>query len=240
MADEENQFDFCKNVDIHFLDYHTSVQNPVAISCEHGFSSVLVELGRLKELVSYIDKNSDKSISATCLIDFPYGSSSHDLRAYAVHSAKEKGAKHIEIIAPYGLIVKKDFHAVHTDIENIVKACDKLQMGLTYVIDQNSSFINESSRIKMCKIVSNLRLPCLSLSAGFYDDEISHKDNILNLRKFKDKIGPETKLKIYTDLLDENDFSMYIKAGCDKIGLPLPIAPKIVQAYNELIHKEAI
>ncbi len=244
MNDQENEeskptFDFCDKVDLHALSPSIPLDAVVAVAGEHGFRGVVVTLGRLQELVKEITKPifGDKSILPICTIDYPQGMSSTDVRAYSIQSAKEKGAKEVEIVAPYHLLVAKDFKAIYEDAQNLMNVASRAGIEIKYVLDQNSEFVDESISAKICRILSSTRIPVVSTSLGFFDEKIDHADNILKMRNIKNKVG--CNMKVFIGSESPNDLASYIKAGADIIGLPWNKAPYLVHAYEDIVQKKA-
>lgn len=61
-----------------------------------GFRGISTDTNKIKELSSKlknIKANVDNGILPICRIDFPYGNSSLDIRAYSITSAKENRCK---------------------------------------------------------------------------------------------------------------------------------------------------
>lgn len=239
MIEEENKFDYCEKVDLHALDFNANLNSVVAVAAEHCFRGIVVTLAKLPELVKEINRPSfgDKQILPIVAIDYPYGNSSVDIRAYSIASAKEKGAKEIEIVAPYPMLAKRDFRGIYEDAQTLVTTAAKYGMSLKYVIDQNSEYIDDSVRTKICRIVSSTRVPMLSTSLGFFDQAVDHSDNIVKMRAMKNKIG--CTIKAYIKTGDPNEFALYPKAGADIIGVEWKKGPQIVHAYENMVQKKS-
>lgn len=234
-AENNEEFDFCNNVDLHILDIKTSLNSVVAVAGEHAFRGIVVPLGRLEQLVSCINKPllGCKKILPICMIDYPSGSSSLDVRNYMIMAAKEKGAKEVEIVAPYQLIVEKEFRKIHDDISGLNATAVKMGITLKYVLDQNNEILDDGVRTKICRILSSNKVPILSTSLGYFDGKLDHTDNILKMRGTKAKLS--CKMKTYINNCSIDELSLYIKAGCDIIGLDWKNAPRLVHGYKALV-----
>jgi deoxyribose-phosphate aldolase len=240
MIEEEiKQFEYCDKVDLHALELSTPLDAVVSIAGEHGFRGIVVTPGKLASLVKEINKPNYgcQNIIPICAIDYPYGNSSIDVRTYSVTSAKENGAKEIEIVAPYHLIVEKDFRHVYEDIQSILTAAKKYEIAVKYVLDLNSPFIDDAIRTKLCRVMTSTRVPAISTSLGFYDENIDHGDNILKMRNIKNKVGCTIKTFVRTN--DPNSFAMYPKAGVDIIGVDWKKGPFLAHAYEEMVLKKS-
>lgn len=166
------------------------------------------------------------------MIDFPYGNSSCDIRAYSITSAKENGAKEVEICHPVSLFEDADFRKIYEDILNLRNIAKKINISLRYVISEEIKPIPDGVKTKLSRLLSVSNLDNIGLK---FNNTTSHTDNIIKMRFFKSKLN--AKIKIITDNLTKDDFSSYIKAGADIIGLPIKQAPFIIHAYEEMINK---
>lgn len=238
MDDKENRFDYCTNVDLHILDAPNSIETAVAIAAEHGFRGIVVPISQLEYLVKLLKKTSDDcKILPICILDYPYGSSSQDIRTYSILSAKEKGAKEIEIVAPYHLYQKKDFENILADMKSLVLTANRAGISIKYIIDQNSGFVEDSMKTKLCRMISSSKMPIVSSSSGFFDKDINHPDNILKMRALKSKTN--AIVKVFINTINPTEFAMYPKAGADIIGLQWNKAPHVVHAYEDLIENSS-
>lgn len=239
MSEEKvRQFEYCDKVDIHAIDLDSPLDLVTAIATEHGFRGVVVTLNRIEELVKNISKDTlaDKKIVPIAVIDYPYGSLSTDVRRYSILSAKEKGAKEVEVVAPYSLFISRKFKEIGDDIQNLASAAKESNIKLRYVIDINSAFIDESVRTKIMRIVSNNQIEDVSTSLGFYDKKVDHSDSVLKMRNMKSKTGSQTKSFISDASVA--DLTLYAKAGVDTVGLDWKLAANVVHSYEDIINKK--
>ncbi len=236
---EENnkKFNYCGKVDLHALDDSIPLDMAVAIAAEHGFRGIVVGLNKIEELVKLINNPTfgDKSIKPICAIDYPFGSASMDVRIYSIHSAKEKGAKEIEIVAPYSLIYDELFRKVFEDAESIMKAANKLGITVKYVVDRGNPAINDAVQTKLLRMISATKIPVISTSLGYYDKSEGHSDEIIRMRAVKNKTS--CQIKVYIPNCGVDDLASYAKAGTDIIGLDWNQAACIVHAYEDMVEK---
>ncbi len=235
IENEEKYFDYCDKVDLHALGHNVNIQRVALIANEHGFRGVVVPLVQLDTLVKASKNLGYDDLLTICAIDYPFGSSSLDVRNYSIMAAKEKGAKEIEIVAPYHLIANKDFRRVYDDAQNVISTAKKANIGIKYVIDQNGPFFDDEVRSKLARLIDNTRLPTISTSLGFFQNKSDHADNIIKMRTLKSKAG--CAIKVYIDSKDVEDIVSYVKAGCDIIGLPWDDAVRLIHDYENLVQK---
>jgi deoxyribose-phosphate aldolase len=235
MVENEEDFNYCKFIDVHIFNSNVSMKHAAMISVEHGFRGIVTNLVNIDHLSKEINNISDSDILPICIIDYPFGSSSLDVRNYSILSAKEKGAKEVEIVAPYDLILDQDFHAVSNDLKSLLNAANKANIGIKYVIDYSNKLIDDNTRLRMSRILSSIKTPLVSTSLGFYDKIINHSDNIIKIRDLKSRGRCKTKIYIPGEITPEN-IATYAKAGTDIIGLDIEVAPNLVHAYQNSVN----
>jgi deoxyribose-phosphate aldolase len=234
--EEQVKFDYCNKVDLHALGPSINLNNVVCLASEHGFRGVVVSLGRLENLIQAIKACGNKEILPICTVDYPLGFSSLDVRNYSVMSAHEKGAREVEIVAPYHLIADEDFHRIYKDAQGIMNTANKTETNIKYVLDQNNSYMNDRIRSQLAKIVLSTKIPVVSTSLGFFSEKVDHADEIIKMRNLKSKARCNVKVYLHTSEVD--DIASYVKAGADIIGLPWDKAPYLVHAYEDMVEKK--
>jgi len=236
---QDQQFHFCNKVDLHCLNDSVDfdLKSIVSLATEHDFRGIVVPLGKLEELSKTIDKNS--TVKPIGIIDYPYGSSSTYVRGCSIWNAKELGAKEIEIVAPYHLIVganNKDsqaFKRIAQDVDNINTITKKAGLTVKYILDQNFVVVSDDIRTRLYRILSGSKVSSISTGSGFFDDNVNHSDAIIKMRTLKNKTS--SAIKCFVPDCDVSDFASYVKAGADVIGLDWKIAPSIVHGYENLV-----
>jgi deoxyribose-phosphate aldolase len=238
LNEEQPAFNFCNKVDLHTLDPYSDLSSLVAIAGEHGFRGISVLSCRLESLIKEINKPlyGNKDIIPVSLIDFPFGQSSMASRSYSVLDAKEKGAKEVEVVAPYGLFAEEEFGKIHEDLKNLTTAAAKANVKFRYIIDYKSPYLNDVIKTKILKILSIIKPNSVSSASGYFDGDVDNSDNILFLRNIKTKASCE--IKTYLSNIDINDFAVYPKAGVDIVGLDWTEAVNIAHAYEDILQKE--
>lgn len=230
-------FDYCDKVDLHALNPNANLSGVVSIAAEHGFRGIVVPMGRLERLIAAIKAYGTKEILPICAIDYPFGSSSLDVRNYSIMSAHEKGAKEVEIVTPYHFIAVEDFRLVYNDAQSIMNTAKKAGVSLKYVLDDGNPYMNNDKvRSQLTRFVRDAQIPYVSNSLGFFPQKGDHADNIIKMRNFKSKAGCD--MKVYLSSKDVDDIAAYVKAGADIIGLDWNQAPYLVHAYEEMVQKK--
>ncbi len=229
---DENRFSFCEKVDLH-VTTDANLRSVVAVACEHSFRGIVVGSNKLESLVKIINNHGDKAIKAICMVDYPLGNGSMDIRSYAIISAKEKGAKEVEICAPYDLINEENFQQLLEDGQNLIKISSKYDVPLKYIIDKSRLNCSDETQAKVYKMIGSLKIPCVSTHLDNMRKNHSRSDDIINMRNLKSKIS--TSVKVFLENCDVEDFSSCAKAGADIIGLDWTLAPNFTHMYEDMV-----
>lgn len=228
------EFNFSQRCDLISIDPIDPIDYVAATAIEHGFRGISTHICNIPRL-SEILKDSD--VVKIGIIDYPFGGSSQAARSYAIHTAKENGCDEVEIVAPYAQIAYGYLKEIDSDLDTITTTSQKLGIKITYVIDHNSEYLDKGIFTRVCRVIAKYKPDNICLSLGFFDNDISHSDNIVKARSIKSKIGINTKICI--DNVDAGTMSMYPKAGIDILGLDWKTAPNLVHAYNAMLTKKA-
>lgn len=232
MNDLEETFDYCSNVEI-YAKNNCKISNLVAVASEHNFKGIVVDSNRISDLTKEL-KNINSDIIPICTIDSPDGNSSVDIRAYSIVSAKEKGAKEIEIYAPSYLIETRDFRKIYEDLQNCINISLKNDIPFKYIINDMYKTLPDDMKTKISRLFSTINLAYLGFCFSKQDN--TYSDNIIKMRFFKNKIA--SKIKTYLKDPSKEDFASFVKAGVDTIGLDWDIAPYLVHAYENMMIKK--
>lgn len=222
----QDVFSFCGKIDLYCLN-GLKLDMSVAVAEEHAFRSVVVTQDCLDELVSLTDGT---DISPIVLADYPNGNSSLDIRNYSIISAKEKGAKEIEITVPYKRL--RDNKAFD-DCKALVATADKHNIEVRYCLDVNRLQLTEQVLKGLEKVLSMNKMSSLSLEIK---NDINHSENILNMRRIINKT--KCKVKVYLDDSTAENVSDFVKAGAEWIGLGWSKAGNIAATYNDLVRRD--
>lgn len=223
-----------KNIDLHALDYYANPKDVVSIAAEHGFRGIVTTQGMIDKYSKLINRSGvgDKNIIPICAIDFPFGSLSTDVRTYSILAAKEKGAKEVEIVAPYHLFCRQYLPDIKKDLDNLVYMAKKVEITLKYVIDGNSMFMSDYVQKRVIDMLTKVTPDYVSTSLGFYDDfeGYSHEDSILFSRTLHKKY--KLNVKMYGRNVNSEYLNLYKKAGVSIIGLDWNKAVYAAYDYN--------
>jgi deoxyribose-phosphate aldolase len=228
------EFNFGQRCDLISIDPSDPIDYVGATAIEHGFRGVATHISNIKRLSETLG---DSEVVKIGIIDYPFGGSCQAARAYAIHTAKENGCDEVEIVAPYMQIAYGFLKEIDSDLDIITTTGQKLGVKVTYVIDQNSEYLDKGIFTRVCRTISKYKPDKICLSLGFFDKGIDHSDNIVKARSIKSKVGINTKICINS--IDAGTLSLYPKAGLDILGLDWKAAPNLVHAYNAMLTKKA-
>jgi deoxyribose-phosphate aldolase len=239
MEPEKQVFAYCNKVDLHALDLDQNLKPVVALAIEHGFRAIVVPHVRIPDLVAaintvIIDKEERPLIVPVAAVDYPFGTMPQDVRSYSIMSARECGAKEVEIVAPYAHLANKSFDKVNDDVKTLQSMASKTDVVLRYVVDQYCDLFDDGVKSRLYRLFAMNKVKAVSTSLGFYeDDSFDHSDNILKMRHVKNKTAAQVKSFIRTT--NPAMFALYPKAGSEIMGVEWQTAPSMVHKYEEMV-----
>ena len=230
----DKKFNFCPRIECHALDYFTHVDKITLNAIEHGFRGIVTLPGRVEQFRYFVNKYARTSKpKIICVIDYPFGCQSIDVRAYQVQSAKMHGANEVEVVAPYSMFVQGDVESISTDIKTLCGIATECKMKLRYVLDTECMFISEKMRNFVCHKIAGSNINIISTSLGYYDDDISISDRVFWLRDIRSLSG--CQIKTYINTKDPEEVSTLVKAGVNIIGLEWQHAIYVAHAYENIV-----
>lgn len=239
MESEKQVFAYCNKVDLHAFELNQNLKPVVALAIEHGFRAIVVPHVRIPDLIAaintvIIDKEERSLVIPIAAIDYPFGTLPKDVRSYSIMSARECGAKEVEIVAPYVHLANKSFDKIDDDVKTLQSMASKTGMTLRYVVDQYCDMFDDGVKSRLYRLLAINQVKSVSISLGFYEDEgFDHSDNILKMRHVKNKTAAQIKSFVRTT--NPAMFALYPKAGSEIIGVDWQTAPSMVHKYEEMV-----
>lgn len=220
---EEEVYNYASSVDIHCIGSKYRLDNVVALAVEHGFRGIVTLPCFIEDLAKELKKQ-NSAILPVCVLDYPYGVSTTDVRNYSIIAAKEKGAKEIEIVCPNHLV--GDFKQIENDVRALSLVASKSGLKLKYLVD-TSTLAEEGCLTRIGRICHNFGVGI----SVFNSKRIDHSDNILKIRSIKNKTNIKTKVYLADPTIEI--VTLYNKAGIDVLSFDAKNAASIVHEYEE-------
>jgi|694.fasta_scaffold05897_36 deoxyribose-phosphate aldolase len=126
-------------------------------------------------LVKSIKNLIPKTITVSCLIDYPLGISDIKTRRFAIEQAAKAGATAVDIAMPQNLAANRKYDKIRDDIKSSKEFCDTNNIEIRYTLEYR--IFDHHCLKKICEIFENHQVKYVFPSTGFFLDNLA--DNIL-------------------------------------------------------------
>lgn len=173
---------------------------------ENNMASVCIPpsyVKRVKEI--YRD-----TLKICTVIGFPLGYNTTAVKVFETTEAVKDGADEVDIVINIGDVKNNDFEKIKAELEEVRKAAkDSI---LKVIIE--TCYLTEEEKIKLCKIVTEVKADFIKTSTGFGSAGAALSD----IELFKQNIGPDVKIKAAGGIRTREDFISFSESGCSRIG----------------------
>ena len=174
---------------------------------KYHFASVCVNLTNVPLCAELL---ADSGVMVCCVVGFPLGAVTPEVKAYETKRAVELGAQEVDMVINICDAKNGDFGKIEDEIREIKAACgDKI---LKVIIE--TCYLTEDEKIAMCRAVTNAKADYIKTSTGFGTAGATIEDIIL----FRENIGPDVKMKAAGGMKTYEDMLAFLAEGADRLG----------------------
>ena len=164
-----------------------------------------------------------------CVIGFPAGNSTIDVKVFEAAKACKDGAVEIDMVINVGKALQGDWDYVEREIGSITGICHELG-AIVKVIFETDYVTKASDIVKLCQICTNIGADYVKTSSGFgfvkgNDGKYSYEGaTISNLKLMKESVGPHVKVKAAGGVRTLDGLIAVQEVGCTRCGATATIA----------------
>ena len=164
-----------------------------------------------------------------CVIGFPAGNSTVDVKVFEAAKACKDGAVEIDMVINVGKALQGDWDYVEREIGSITGICHELG-AIVKVIFETDYVTKASDIVKLCQICTNVGADYVKTSSGFgfvkgNDGKYSYEGaTISNLKLMKESVGPHVKVKAAGGVRTLDGLIAVQEVGCTRCGATATIA----------------
>jgi deoxyribose-phosphate aldolase len=162
-------------------------------------------------------------IGVCTVIGFPHGSSLPDVKAFETERAFTEGAAEMDMVVNVGKVLSGDWRYVRDDIQAVLDVTRR-RSGILKVIFENDYLPDDSVKIKLCEICSELKVDFVKTSTGYgfvkgadgrysYDGATDH-----DLKLMRQHCAPEVQVKAAGGVRTLDDALRVLSLGVTRIG----------------------
>jgi len=198
-----------KHVD-HTLLKPTACWEDIYVLCgealEYGTASVCIP----PSYVSRIKQTFSGELTICTVIGFPLGYQTTGTKVAEAEEAVMAGADEIDMVINLGDVKNGDHDNIVEEIRSVKKV---IGTKILKVIIE-TCYLTDEEKITLCDLVTRGGADYIKTSTGFGTGGAVLAD----IQLFKKHIGPGVKIKAAGGIRSKEDLTMFIEAGCDRIG----------------------
>lgn len=191
---------------------------------EFGFFGVCVN-GAWVQLARHLLEDTD--IKVVCVVGFPLGAMSADVKRYETEAAIDDGATEIDVVLNIGRLKDGDDKYVVRELRDVVEAAQDHPVKV--IIE--TCLLTEEEKIRACHCVLDSGAQFVKTSTGFGNAGATIQDVQL-LRRI---VGPRFGVKASGGIRDAFTALSMIKSGANRLGTSS--GPEIIRGVPEALQK---
>lgn len=221
--------EFAKMID-HSILHPTLTDDDLKRECEvavkYNVASVCVKPYAVKQAVELL-KGTDVLVG--CVIGFPAGNSSIQVKVYEAETACKEGAVEIDMVVNIGRVLQGDWDFVTEEIKSVTDVCHR-HNAIIKVIFETDFVTDKKDKIKLCEICTDVGADFVKTSTGFGfvkqpDGSYNYTGaTIEDLKLMRKHCGPEVRVKAAGGVRTLEDLTEVRNAGADRSGATATIA----------------
>ncbi len=187
---------------------------------EYNVASVCVKPYGVKKAAELL---SGSDVLVGCVIGFPHGNSSTEVKVYETEAAIRDGAVEIDMVINIGKALGGDWDYVEEELKTLA-AVTKKHNAILKVIFENDYMPDDDHKIRLCEICSRVKVDYVKTSSGYgfvkgadgkYSDDGATAHDIALMRKHS---GPEVKVKAAGGIRTLDDMIKLADLGATRVG----------------------
>jgi deoxyribose-phosphate aldolase len=214
----------------HSILHPTMTDEDLRRECEvakkYDVASVCVKPYAVKQAVELL-KGTDVLVG--CVIGFPAGNSSIDVKVFETEVACNDGAVEIDMVINIGKALQGDWDYIEKEIGAVTQKCHE-NGAIVKVIFETDYVTKKEDIVKLCEICTKVGADYVKTSSGFgfvkgNDGNYSYTGaTIPNLELMKKSVGPGVKVKAAGGVRTLDGLLEVQKAGCSRCGATATVA----------------
>ena len=208
----------------HSILHPTLTDDDLRRECEvarkYNVASVCVKPYAVKQAAEFL-RGSDVLVG--CVIGFPAGNSSINVKAYETETACKDGAVEIDMVINIGKALQEDWQYIEEEIKTVVETSHRYG-AITKVIFETDFVTKDEHKIKLCEICSKVGADYVKTSTGFgfvkgQDGKYSYAGATAhNLSLMRKHSAPGVKVKAAGGVRTLTDLLKFKELGITRCG----------------------
>lgn len=196
------------------------------IASKYNVASVCVKPYAVRQAVKLLKGT---GVKVGCVIGFPHGNSSTDVKVYEAKQACNDGAKEIDMVINIGKALGGDWEYVEQEIKSIADVCHQND-AIVKVIFETDYITRTEDKIRLCEICTRAEADFVKTSTGYGfvkqpDGNFNYKGATISdvelMRKYS---GPNVQVKCAGGVRTLDDLLKMRAAGATRSGATATVA----------------
>jgi deoxyribose-phosphate aldolase len=190
------------------------------IAKKYNVASVCVKPYAVRQAVQML-KESD--IPVGCVIGFPHGNSSVDVKVFESEQACNDGAVEIDMVINIGKLLSGDWNYVEKEIKAITETCHR-NNAIIKVIFETDYVTRRDDKIRLCEICTLVGADFVKTSTGFGFVKLAGGDynykgaTVEDIELMRKHSGPRVQVKCAGGVRTLDDLLKMKAAGATRSG----------------------
>jgi deoxyribose-phosphate aldolase len=176
---------------------------------EYGFASVCVNPTWAKRVA---DALKGSGVVACCVIGFPLGATTSEIKAMEARRALRDGAREIDMVLNVGALKSGFYDLVRRDIAGVSEACR--EAGALCKVILETALLTDEEKVVASKLAVEAKADFVKTSTGFGPGGATVYDVAL----MREAVGPKIGVKASGGIRSAEDVKQMIAAGATRIG----------------------
>ena len=185
------------------------VDRMCAEAIEYGFASVCVNPTWARRVA---DALKGSGVVACCVVGFPLGATTPEIKAMEARRALRDGAREIYMVINVGALKSGDFDLVRRDIAGVTEACR--EAGAICKVILETALLTDEEKVIASQIAVEAKADFVKTSTGFGPGGATVYDVAL----MREAVGPKVGVKASGGIRSVEDAKQMIAAGATRIG----------------------
>jgi len=180
---------------------------------EHGFFSVCVNGSWVAEARHLLE---DTNVKVACVVGFPLGAMSGDVKRFETEVAVDDGAHEIDLVLNLARLKAGEDRQLFRELVDVVEAADER----TVKVILETCLLTEAEKIRACQLVVESGAHFVKTSTGFSTGGATLAD----VKLMRDTVGPKFGVKASGGIRDTATALAMIAAGATRLGTSAGVA----------------
>ncbi len=180
---------------------------------QHRLFSVCVNGSWVEQARHWLEES---GVKVACVVGFPLGAMSADVKRYETEAAIDDGAHEIDVVVNIGRLKDGDDAFVLRELRDVVEAADERPVKVIL----ETCLLTREEKLRACGLVVESGARFVKTSTGFSTSGATVED----VKLLREAVGPGFGVKASGGIRDAKTALAMIEAGATRIGTSASVA----------------